>query len=572
MANADSHNFTKTICSICYEDLKPTSEDLQSISICGHVFHELCLQQWFEYSARTKKYTCPVCKQNCKQKDAGRLYFQSVGDAADATQRPISKCEEDPQVLRREVKRLEVAELGIRLAFDLQGKELKELKEELCQCKEVAQKEVVLKNEALKQQAYMQLQLTMKTEALDKSTMERLRLQERNMALAKELAAFKLVSDLDLDEDEVSKLSTLGNGANTKDTIDILRKSLEMSKRNYKELINKYNGLAREARESKKLEQEAKEKIKKMKTRVQEMETVVEVKDNEVLRALKASKTTRGEGIMQNGERCNTNSVSVNNSSEVQRKHPYAPIRKLDRIEKWENDLLCHRKTENSNFTDHMDLCCTKDGTSTTVHDKVRDAYSLGDKGASKLSTAKRGLSNPKLKEPTYEDVVNQKCTRLRSDAVSDTRKETPTCNNTARTPAANVVILDDVEQYQPMFNIRKESPVPQPLPGTGDVCFSGGLLGPDGTNRFLGKWCKRGLNKGSESRQNPSADSGNLIAVGADGRGGRIKVLRSLNHSTVDNKENAPGTKRFKSGSKANSVQSQGCLQIEHFFGRVGR
>ncbi|TQD81909.1 hypothetical protein C1H46_032560 [Malus baccata] len=158
--------------------------------------------------------------------------------------------------------------------------------------------------------------------------------------------------------------------------------------------------------------------------------------------------------------------MSVNNSSEVQRKHPYAPIHKLDRIEKLEHDLLCYRKTENSNFTDHMDLSCTKDR----------------------------------------------------------------------------------------------------------DVCFSGGLLGPDGTNRFLGKWCKQGLNKGSESRQNPSADSGNLIAVGADGRGGRIKVLRSLNHSIVDNKENAPGTKRFKSGSKANSVQSQGCLQIEHFFGRVGR
>ena len=31
----------KTICSICYEDLKPLVEDLQAISICGHVFHEL---------------------------------------------------------------------------------------------------------------------------------------------------------------------------------------------------------------------------------------------------------------------------------------------------------------------------------------------------------------------------------------------------------------------------------------------------------------------------------------------------------------------------------------------------
>ncbi|KAM0945393.1 putative transcription factor C2H2 family [Dioscorea sansibarensis] len=31
----------KPLCSICYEDLKPIIEDLQSISLCGHVFHEL---------------------------------------------------------------------------------------------------------------------------------------------------------------------------------------------------------------------------------------------------------------------------------------------------------------------------------------------------------------------------------------------------------------------------------------------------------------------------------------------------------------------------------------------------
>lgn len=40
---------------------------------------------------------------------------------------------------------------------------------------------------------------------------------------------------------------------------------MHISHRNYKELINKYNGIAREARESKKLEKEAKEKIKKLK-------------------------------------------------------------------------------------------------------------------------------------------------------------------------------------------------------------------------------------------------------------------------------------------------------------------
>ena len=39
------------------------------------------------------------------------------------------------------------------------------------------------------------------------------------------------VSDLDLDEDEVLKLTSFGNGANIQDTVDILRRSLVMRNR-----------------------------------------------------------------------------------------------------------------------------------------------------------------------------------------------------------------------------------------------------------------------------------------------------------------------------------------------------
>lgn len=60
-----------------------------------------------------------------------------------------------------------------------------------------------------------------------------------------------------------------------------------------------------------------------------------------------------------------------------------------------------------------------------------------------------------------------------------------------------------------------------------GNICFSGGLLGPDGTNRYLGKWCKRGQSKESVAVQGSIPRSGDLIAIGADGRGGRIKILR---------------------------------------------
>ena len=39
------------------------------------------------------------------------------------------------------------------------------------------------------------------------------------------------VFDLDIDEEEVLKLATLGNGANSKDTIDTLKRSLVMRNR-----------------------------------------------------------------------------------------------------------------------------------------------------------------------------------------------------------------------------------------------------------------------------------------------------------------------------------------------------
>ncbi|KAL3008999.1 hypothetical protein AAZX31_07G062000 [Glycine max] len=87
------------ICSISYEPLNLISEDLQSVSICVHVFHELCLRQWLEYSSKGKKHTCPICKQGCRASDACWLYFQSVGDANDSVKPQKSfELEEDAGV------------------------------------------------------------------------------------------------------------------------------------------------------------------------------------------------------------------------------------------------------------------------------------------------------------------------------------------------------------------------------------------------------------------------------------------------------------------------------------------
>jgi len=38
------------------------------------------------------------------------------------------------------------------------------------------------------------------------------------------------------------------------------------------------------------------------------------------------------------------------------------------------------------------------------------------------------------------------------------------------------------------------------------------------------------------------------------------------------DGKENSVSAKKCKYGAKTSSLQSQGCLQIEHFFGRASQ
>lgn len=213
------------------------------------------------------------------------------------------------------------------------------------------------------------------------------------------------------------------------------------------------------------------------------MDSAVEVKDNEILRALKASRETRGERVFQNGVSLKSDSMSVNNSSEGQRKQ-YAPMHKFDRIGSLPSDPLC--QTVNFNFSSPMDANSAKEGKSTSAHDEKRDACSLIDDDTSKFSTTIHGQTNANSKEPLCERSTNPKSSLLRSGAASDTMTETAVCRlrnldeplgpitgtitHTARTHAADttdVVLLDDVEEVHPVLNIIKES-IPQAFPRPG--------------------------------------------------------------------------------------------------------
>ncbi|KAL9396955.1 hypothetical protein Peur_011208 [Populus x canadensis] len=288
MITNPNNSFAKTI---CYEDLKPIIEDLQSISICGH--------QWFEYCSSEKKCSCPVCKQNCSAQDGGRLYSHSAGDQTEPLGDRKPGDEEDSELLRGEVERLEGIFLVLNTILERQVKEIKQLNEELYLCKDELKRQVKSMIDSMEQKASILHLIRLKSEELDALKLESIRLHDRNVALTKELVALKLVSDVNLEEDEVLKPASFGIEANNKDTVDIIRKSVVI-------LIRARLVLVKDSR---------RQKINKLKTRVQELKIVVEVKDNETLRALKAPKKTKCKGIVTEGIKDNSNALSTSVSS-----------------------------------------------------------------------------------------------------------------------------------------------------------------------------------------------------------------------------------------------------------------
>ncbi|KAL9245384.1 hypothetical protein vseg_019045 [Gypsophila vaccaria] len=577
--NNNNNDFSKTICSICYEDLKPNVEDLQAISICGHVFHELCLQQWFEYCKSSKKQTCPVCKQGCGRKDVCRLYFQSVGDPVltqcrsenSTTDRETSDC---PEILRVEVKRLESKVSNLNSALDLQKKVVTQLTDELHNCKEKLSKEVILRNDALRHRDSIQAMLQKQSSELIKSTVECTKLQEKNKALFKELAAVKLVSDCNLEEEEIVKLASVGNEGNVHDAIDVLKKSLVIRNKSYKELMAKCNTLGRgEARYHRKLEK-AKEKIVKLKLSVQDLEKIIEAKDAEVL-SLKASKKSVSDAPILNRS---TNSSSILKNSFLGIKGRFfSSVINLDddgddsalkATKSGENDTnvsKCHgdgssmKDHETTPFECFIDVECeaqrsdvNETSTNTTkVIDEANQKYGLSKPDDSGFARYNMNLHNHQGGLSTSVD--------FRDDVINE-------CSASKEAPG---LVLQDIRQIQPSAHTKESSFIPLVEPG--ERCFAGGLLGPDGANRYLGKWCKRAQNsapKGPTHGTSSTTDS--LIAVGADGRGGKVKVLRSLNQTSMDTRENTVAAKRFKPGAKSSSLQTNGCLQIEHFFAKA--
>lgn len=73
-----------------------------------------------------------MCKQSCTGINVARLYFQSLGDQNEPfMSQKVIDCKENPELLRGEVRRLEVKVSGLTSNLERQGKEIQKLNEEV---------------------------------------------------------------------------------------------------------------------------------------------------------------------------------------------------------------------------------------------------------------------------------------------------------------------------------------------------------------------------------------------------------------------------------------------------------
>lgn len=226
-------------------------------------------------------------------------------------------------------------------------------------------------------------------------------------------------------------------------------------------------------------------------TRVQELETVGEVKDNEVLRSLKALKKTSCENDIKNGNADYSKSLCTSNRIyEDFVEQCSVPMSELDGTRSVKGDLSCFRKGENFKPLESLNANHSKESVDVMVHKKAKNASFVDD--TSKSSTPVLELSSPCLKHQANIDVIhNPTLPRLNANLVDN--KEVAECgphnllgnlgsrsgtnNDNCNAPAAAIeeetlIVVDDdddFEQAQPVLNIRKESPMAVPLSKRGN-------------------------------------------------------------------------------------------------------
>ena len=73
----------KITCSICLEALNFSLEEI-SVTICGHIFHRSCLEQWNRQSPSLRlSSSCPVCRKVINKRSTVKKLFPNVNEEQD---------------------------------------------------------------------------------------------------------------------------------------------------------------------------------------------------------------------------------------------------------------------------------------------------------------------------------------------------------------------------------------------------------------------------------------------------------------------------------------------------------
>lgn len=229
--------------------------------------------------------------------------------------------------------------------------------------------------------------------------------------------------------------------------------------------------------------------------RIQELEIAVEVKDNEILRALKASKKdTPGTGLL-NGAKWNSNSSSINKHPDCLFEEPAQQKFRLDQIESTTNHLFS-RKIEKLKPSKDASITNAKDDRSTIAVDKVKHSYIILDEDEPEVSTVTndiREISQPDLEHQILGDFAVEKSCLSKTEAASDTKGEvyrpcdsagvsgSKSGSNIEMMPTSSaaidkdtVLILDDIKQVQSFVSVEQEIPSPVPIYQPGNLHPSG--------------------------------------------------------------------------------------------------
>ncbi|XP_062196064.1 uncharacterized protein LOC133899133 [Phragmites australis] len=567
------------VCTICYEDIRPLSDQhLHCLPACGHVFHALCLEQWLEYSpGGKKKLTCPICKQPCgAAHPPTRLFFQSTGACPTQACPSSQDASEgaDPEALAAEVARLEQKAASLGRVLEEQRDGIKKLNAEVARWREQAATADAMRDAARKEKECVQLLLNAKTEELSRKTSECGRLQERSLALAKELAALKLSTDMNLQEEEILKLASLGNHGNLENAVDVLKRSLAMRNKSYKELMVQCNVLGRsESRMQQKLEK-AKEHVKKLKARLQELEKELEEKENGFIRDLRSSKKFKSDQTKSGNITANNGSPNPSAGYENQ-------TIKLDEVMQDPCNDKSNLNPLNPEAKSDLNSKDNLDNKNADVIDLDADDSVFGDEHKTELSAKLFGnydktLDSRDKSNPCHNDIIQSTTYECKTMHVA---KETSTFQEnltnklhilqespilrssevTTSTWGKETLTIDGISKQATRLTSGTGPQQIHNLNSLSDDFQTPGIPGVGGARKGIGKWCKGSTVPGSASAK---ANRGNLIAVGPDGRGGKVKVLRDLGRFQDSNSQ-ALWPKAQKLGGKG------GQSQIDHFFGK---